>query len=414
MKNLLVFTENYARGGGNRYLIDTVNGVAGQFDGVVIASNPNGLFNEDLQRLQGAFTKHEVSIISGSRIYHFVITYPRPIRLFCILAAKVLEPLFFLYNLLLLMVLIRRVNPSAVLSRNGGYPAARPALAMVIAARILRVPAALSIVSMPMARKYKVLLYDQITDYLVWRCANAVIVNADAISKALRRLRGSPTENIYVVYNGLEDADRPDKEQTSISNQVVIGCIARMDHAKGVLYLLDAFIQLASHHPEARLVLVGHGDASEELSRRVHEQGMEDRVELTGYYDGDIDTLLASFDIYVFPSLHEGFPYSILEAMRAGCSIVATTVGGIPEAICDRQEGLLVEPGSVSAFRNAIEVLLSDKELSRRLGANARSKFVSDFSLAAMHVRLREVFASAGLAPVYVKKEQAQANNVSG
>ena len=118
-----------------------------------------------------------------------------------------------------------------------------------------------------------------------------------------------------------------------------------MDVAKGALLLFDAFAHLAKRHPGLRLVLAGHGDASAELARRTEALGLQNQVQLLGHYDGGIDLLLTTFDLYVFPSLLEGFPYSIIESMRAGRTIIATNVGGIPEAIMDGKDGLLIEPG---------------------------------------------------------------------
>jgi len=121
---------------------------------------------------------------------------------------------------------------------------------------------------------------------------------------------------------------------------------------------------------------------------------LQGRVELLGHYGGDVDALLSRFNLYVFPSLWEGFPYSIVEAMRAGVPIVATRVGGIPEAIMDGKEGLLVEPGSRDAIVDALQRLLDDPDLRRSLGRHARLKYENSLSLDKMHLRVREVFAA--------------------
>jgi glycosyltransferase involved in cell wall biosynthesis len=112
-------------------------------------------------------------------------------------------------------------------------------------------------------------------------------------------------------------------------------------------------------------------------------------VQLLGAYQGDVDALLASFDAYVFPSYWEGFPYSILEALRAGCAIVATRVGGIPEAISNGHDGILIEPRSATAIVDAIEYLLANPDARQTLSANARERYERDFSLHGMHQRMR-------------------------
>jgi glycosyltransferase involved in cell wall biosynthesis len=214
-----------------------------------------------------------------------------------------------------------------------------------------------------------------------------VIVNAQAISLSLQTLRGMPPGRADVLHNGLEDA--PPAEAARRAGRLQLGCVARLDRLKGVLDLLEAFASLAAAFPQLDLILAGEGDVSGQMRQRVRELGLQERVRFLGHYSGDIATLLASFDIYAFPSLWEGFPYSILEAMRAGCPIVATRVGGIPEAIRDRSEGLLVAPAEPVAMAAAIAELAQDSALRQTLGHNARLAFDRQFSLSRMHASTR-------------------------
>ena len=176
-----------------------------------------------------------------------------------------------------------------------------------------------------------------------------------------------------------------------------MGFVSRLDRAKGVLVLLDAFRALAGKWPELRLRLVGDGDASHALSKRIGELG--GRVEASGFAEGDVTVLLESFRLYVFPSFHEGLPYSILEAMRAGCTIVSTSVGGIPEILRDGVEGLLVPPRDAGALSKAIDRLLSDEDEARRLGRAARERFERNYQLDNFAASAVHAFANAGLLP---------------
>ena len=328
---------------------------------------------------------------------------PAVIRRPLLLLLYPIEPVFFLFNVLLLIRYIRRLQPSSILSCNGGYPAARATLAMVIAASFEKIPVALSIVSMPMPRKKIFYAYNQIIDRLVWKSADIVIVNAKIIAQSLHDLRDLPLEKAYVVHNGLENNVFPIKNDVK-SDKFTIGCVARMDRTKGVIHLFEAFIGLAKKYSQLGLVLAGKGDVTGELVRRAEVSGIKDRIALLGYYEGNIESLLADFDIYVFPSLYEGFPYSVLEAMRAGCPIVATNVGGVSEAIKDGIDGILIAPGSVEALSDAIEMLFLNKEMRQRLGANARSRFMGDFKIERMHERVRDVFATSGLSISSLRK----------
>lgn len=393
MKSLLVFTENYARGGGNRYMIDMVNSLEADYQQVQLASNAGGIFSEDTRRLKSPVIQHDAPFITRSLISNHLSGFPKALRLSIAVLLILLEPLFFLFNVALLVWLIRKLKPTNILSCNGGYPAAQACLAMVVAARISRVPVALSIVSMPAPRRSFMWMYEKLMDGFVWNAANIIIVNARAIADALCKLRDALPNKIEVVHNGLED-----RQSIAVAKEdggdFVIGCIARMDASKGVLLLFEAFARLARNRPEMRLVLAGAGDASAELARRTETLGLQQQVQLLGHYDGDVGTLLATFDLYVFPSLWEGFPYGVVEAMRSGNAIVATRVGGIPEAITDGKEGLLISPGATDEIAAAIERLMADPAMRRKLGHNARLRFERELALDKMHVRAREALSS--------------------
>lgn len=395
MKGLLVFTEVYNPGGGNRYMTDLVNAIADGYDEVVIASNNGGLYPEDAWRLTRPFTFRPTGFVTRALLGNCIRNWPVTVQKMIMVPLLFLEPLFFLVNVMAFLWLLVRLQPSRVLSCNGGYPAAAACLAMVVAARLARISVVLSVVSMPAKRRRFLWPYDRGIDWLVWGAVDLVIVNAQVIARALCANRSMPAEKFEVIYNGLEDQQPAGLARSGDKSHApfVIGCIARMDIAKGALVLLDAFAELEKSRPQLRLVLAGSGDASAELARRCKLLGLQDRVEIMGHYAGDVGALLATFDVYVFPSLWEGFPYSIVEAMRAGVPILATRVGGIPEAITDGEEGLLVEPGSSDAIVDALQRLIDDAPLRQSLGKCARRKYENNLSLSKMHLRIGEVFA---------------------
>jgi glycosyltransferase involved in cell wall biosynthesis len=376
-RRLLVFTENYARGGGNRYCIDLVNALAPSFDEVVLASNEGGIFPDDSARLARNVVVTPVAFLTRSKARHSMRGVPRVARAPWLLLLSLAEPMLFRANVQSFTRFIRQVAPDSVLACNGGYPAARATLAMVVAAHRCQVPAALSVVSMPTPRRKNLTRYDRSIDDRVWRSLRVVIVNARGIGEALSAQHDMPPGLARTIYNGLPDAPYR-KEREAAWN---IGFVARLDRAKGVMVLLDAFKQLADKWPRLRLRLVGQGDASAAVAERARELGIADRVEASGYSDANIHATLESFRVYAFPSFHEGLPYSILEAMRAGCTIVSTAVGGIPEVMRDGMEGLLVPPRDSAALANAIDRLLSDEAASSRLGRAARARFEQNYSL---------------------------------
>jgi glycosyltransferase involved in cell wall biosynthesis len=124
-----------------------------------------------------------------------------------------------------------------------------------------------------------------------------------------------------------------------------------------------------------RFVIVGDGELREELERRA--DGLP--VELTGARD-DVPELLASFDVFAFPSLFEGLCLAVIEAQAAGVPVVATPVGGIRETVVDGETGLLVPPRDPAALAAAIRRLLDDRDLARRLAEEARRRVRERYS----------------------------------
>lgn len=385
---LLVFTESYARGGGNRYMIDLANSVVEDFAQVTFASNPGGIYAEDLARFKGKPEVCSIPVLTRNGLLLRMVKLPAVVRRIASLVLLLCEPLLLLINVFLFCLLFARFKPRQIFACNGGYPASSACLAAVLAARLYGVPTVLSIVSMPSSRRPYFWLYDAALDAVVWRASRMVVVNAQSIAVALQCTRGLAGRTV-VVHNGIDD--KPAAAAEIAAGTVVIGCVARLDVLKGVLVLLDAFTELTAGRDDLRLVLAGDGDASAEMAARVMQRGLQDKVVLLGHFTGDVDALLRSFDVFAFPSLWEGFPYSIVEAMRSQRAIVATRVGGIPEAITDGREGLLVEPGDAAELLGALRRMISDPALREACAAAARARFLSDFSLPEMHRRARAI-----------------------
>jgi len=359
------------------------------YDEIYLASNPNGLFKSDLERLNMKFNLSGVSFFSYNTFIVHLKDKNKRITLPLKAILKISSLLLLPYNFFVMLSTLRKFNPSMVLCCNGGYPASRMVLLMVIAARILRKPTILSIVSMPFQSKFERARPFNLIHKIINHSADVIIVNAYAIANALEKNFGFSARKMFVVHNGLPD--RQPLERVKKEGVVTIGCVTRLDYAKGILFLLESFRNLCTRFSNLELILSGEGDLYSEIKEKIKRYGLESKIKLLGYYDGGTEKLLASFDIFVFPSLWEGFPYSILEAMRAGLAIVTTDVGGIPEAIKNEQEGLLVQPAMVNEMERALERLVIDAKLRKELGDRARDKFKERFEIAKMHQRIYDL-----------------------
>jgi glycosyltransferase involved in cell wall biosynthesis len=143
--------------------------------------------------------------------------------------------------------------------------------------------------------------------------------------------------------------------------------------------LLDALELLA--HP-IRLRFVGDGPRRASLEAHVQERHLADRVEFAGNQPRDRG--FEGAHLAVLPSAWEGFPLTVLEAMRAGLPVVATDVGGVREAVEDRETGVLVPRGSVEALRSALDWVLEDPARAQRLGRRGRARFEEHLTTAEM------------------------------
>lgn len=155
------------------------------------------------------------------------------------------------------------------------------------------------------------------------------------------------------------------------------------DHAT----LLRAAVRL----PVARIAIAGRGSQEEPLRRLAHELGLAERVHLLGLRD-DVDTILTAADIFVQPSLSEGLPLAVLEAMAFGLPVVATRVGGVPEAVVDGDTGYLVPAGDPEALGTALARLIESPDRGRSMGAAGRERAEAGFSVQRMTDTYRQLY----------------------
>lgn len=197
---------------------------------------------------------------------------------------------------------------------------------------------------------------------------------------------------VNVLSNAIDDCFfEANTEGLSSSDLVTIGTVARLDPKKGVQYLIEAFITLIGLHKNARLLIVGEGHYLGEYQLAVRSAGVEDLVTFAGHQTNVIP-YLDNMDIFVLPSLSEGMPLVILEAMARGVPVISTNVGGVPEILCDGETGFLVQPEDTVSLSNAICVLLTDKELRNKFAKNAKEYVSANHRQAPMLDKLVELY----------------------
>jgi glycosyltransferase involved in cell wall biosynthesis len=154
--------------------------------------------------------------------------------------------------------------------------------------------------------------------------------------------------------------------------------VGRLSAEKGHRYLVDALPSMVSRMPNLRCFFLGEGRERQELDAQLTRLGMRDRAIFAGFQK-DVRPWVQACDVLVNPSLTEGMPNAVLEAMSLGTPVVATAVGGVPDLITDQESGLLVVPGDPPALAGAVYSLWADSSLALRLAKNAQAR-VRDYS----------------------------------
>jgi glycosyltransferase involved in cell wall biosynthesis len=205
------------------------------------------------------------------------------------------------------------------------------------------------------------------------------IITVSEFDRRLALERGVvPAEKLITIHNGMPDI-APEFRADPSRSPVRLAMVARFEPQKDHVTLLHALAGLL--HEPWHLDLIGEGPLmgrATELSRRL---GLQDRVQFWGERM-DVDARLAQAQVALLVTNWEGFPRSILEAMRAGLPVIASAVGGVAESVRDGETGFTVPRGDVSALRGRIGQLLGDAALRIKMGRRAREHYEHDFTLA--------------------------------
>jgi L-malate glycosyltransferase len=210
-----------------------------------------------------------------------------------------------------------------------------------------------------------------------------IIANSQAVANDTIEREGLPSRKVLVVNNGLDESAFLPHQPTVIEKGVPnILSVANFRVYKGHIYLLEAAEKLVEKGYGFRLVLAGSASSKEDRQRQRELQTMATTAGIEARFLGsrsDVGSLLASANVFVLPSIAEGFSNSLLEAMAAGLPIVATDVGGNREALGD--SGIIVPPRDARSLMVAIARLLDDPQYAADLGRRARVRALSNFSM---------------------------------
>jgi glycosyltransferase involved in cell wall biosynthesis len=248
----------------------------------------------------------------------------------------------------------------------------------------------------------------RITMAVIDRMATGVFVNCQGIADHLHADWGLSRRRIHVCYNGYETHEfhpRARKRPSIIRDaNIVFGTVAALRPEKNIKLLVESFARVIQIDHRARLLIVGSGPERLELVRTAAVLGLTDACVFQDAVSTPAEWMRA-IDVFVLPSMSEGFSNSLLEAMACGCCPVASRVGGTPELVNDGESGILFEPGSLNELSDALVYLMQHPDKRRYLAARATT-FVQE------HLTIQK--AGARLAGIYSTILSNQTRQESG
>ena len=233
-----------------------------------------------------------------------------------------------------------------------------------------------------------------VLEWLSSRWKDVIIVNNQRDLEQAKKLKIKPRRQTVLIHNGIEvyKLDFMSREEarrtlrlnaTTISAaERIIGTIANFYPTKGLEYLIEAFYLLNTKYLilDTVLLIIGDGELRPELEKMIREKGLGKKVFLLGQIP-DAYRFLPAFDVFVLPSVKEGFPWVLIEAMSAKLPVIATDVGAVPEIINDHKNGLLVKPKDPAGLADKIKEVLENDRLKNELGIQAHQTVLFKFEL---------------------------------
>jgi glycosyltransferase involved in cell wall biosynthesis len=239
------------------------------------------------------------------------------------------------------------------------------------------------------------------------RLARRNIASSRAGQELLLRY-GFPAARTELIYNGadltrfrpLTGAER-DRVRAAMAlggepwpADAVLACtVARLTPQKGLFDLLDAVPAVLARFRQTRFVIVGDGELREPLTKRIAARGLQGQVRLAGSRPLDeVATWLGASDLFVLSSRYEGLPLALMEAMAAGCPVVATNVGGVGEVVADGSVGFLVPPADPPRLAEAISRIVGDPQARRAMASAARARVLGSFTVDACYEKTTLIY----------------------
>ncbi|MEM3731853.1 MAG: glycosyltransferase family 4 protein [Candidatus Bathyarchaeia archaeon] len=225
----------------------------------------------------------------------------------------------------------------------------------------------------------------------LFKKVSAVICLTEHDAASVGRIIGG-YEKIFVIPNGVDsDFFKPSSKDPNL-----ITWVGRLVPEKGLVYLLYAMREIVRVHPNVKLFVIGGGPLEARLVKLADELSLSGNVRFVGSVGrAEVARFLSRSSIFVFPSLREGLPLSVLEAMACGVPVVGSDIPGINDVIVNGGNGLLAPAKNSEALADAVLTLLNDAELRKKMGQNARNLIIEKYSWDKIIYKIEKVYSEA-------------------
>jgi glycosyltransferase involved in cell wall biosynthesis len=230
-------------------------------------------------------------------------------------------------------------------------------------------------------------LYRKIIDNIIansMETRNAILQNNERLV---------PVEKIKIIYNGINlsgfDLLPVVPYYNRVNSEFIIGSAGRLSPEKGHKHLIDMAAMLKSYSVVFKILLAGEGPLEQELKQAIFQKGVEDRFVFLGFVD-NMKSFMENVDIFVLPSLWEGFGYVSIEAMACRKPVVCFATGSNPEIVKDNETGILVKPFDVSGLAAKVKMLSENRMLGETLGKAGRKRVEQYFELRSVEDELEQ------------------------
>lgn len=220
----------------------------------------------------------------------------------------------------------------------------------------------------------------------VWRRADAVIAISHAVRDWLVNEQRMQAEKVRVIHYGIDSAPFVSPKEDlrklwGLEDRVLLGSVGRLEPGKRHECLITAMPAILEKVPRACLLIAGHDPRAHgrKLEALIERLGLNGHVRLLNFQE-DISSFLKALDLFVFPSVSEGFGQAVIEAMAAGRPVVASAIPPLTEIVLTGETGVLVEPDNPQAFADASSWLFAHPEEARRMGERGRERVYSHFN----------------------------------